>query len=286
MKILKLAAIPAALFAVSAYAQPVVVAQPVAVSTTAYNPNDGAVSNTTTQVVTGTRTFFETLTHPAAISAEVGTLGYGANLGWALNDRTELQAGWAGGDVADLVGGDIDVNDVNYDLDTDFSNPYIGIQMRPAANWFTVGTGIIVPDNDIKVHANTNNGYIKVDGVKYNLGNDDKNRRATVDGTVEHRNDIAPYLTIGFRPNINNHWGIFGEIGGAYLGKTDSDVRISGNVTRDSESVGASRGIGAPGVALLPDQKRRLEQRAAQQIDNKDWAEWLPIAKLGLTYRF
>ena len=78
MKVLKLAAIPAALIATSAFAETVVVdqqvvAEPVAVSTTTYDPNSGVVKNTTTQLVTGTRTFFDTVTHPAAISAEVGT---------------------------------------------------------------------------------------------------------------------------------------------------------------------------------------------------------------------
>ena len=139
MKVLKLAAIPAALIANSAFAETIavdqqVVAQPVAVSTTTYDPNAGVVKNTTTQLVTGTRTFFDTVTNPAAISAEVGTLGYGANIGWALNDKTELVAGWAGGDIGDLKD-TIEIEDVEYDLETDSSNPYIGVNLRPAGNW-------------------------------------------------------------------------------------------------------------------------------------------------------
>ena len=150
MKVLKLAAIPAALIATSAFAQPVVVdqqviAEPVAVSTTTYDPNAGVVKNTTTQVVQGTKSFFGTVFNPAAVSAEVGTLGYGANIGWALNDRTELQAGWAGGDLSNLKD-TVKYNDVEYDLETDSSNPYIGVQMRPAGNWFTVGAGTIIGD--------------------------------------------------------------------------------------------------------------------------------------------
>jgi hypothetical protein len=39
--------------------------------------------------------------------------GYGgANIGYSINDKVELQAGWAGGDVADLFGGDFDVEDI------------------------------------------------------------------------------------------------------------------------------------------------------------------------------
>src|SRR5690606_28021946 len=162
----------------------------------------------------------QTVTHPAAISAEVGTLGYGANIGWALNDKTELQAGWAGGDVADLFGGDFDAGDVNYDVDADFSNPYLGVQLRPTGNWFTMGAGIIVPDNDLDVTANADGGFFKIDGQQYNSG-----QVGTLQGTMEHRNKLAPYATIGFRPNITNNFGLFGELGAAYMGKTDATVR-------------------------------------------------------------
>ena len=70
MKALKLAAIPAALIATSAFAQPVVVeqqviAEPVAVSTTTYDAEAGMVKNTTTQVVEGTKTVFGTVPQSA-----------------------------------------------------------------------------------------------------------------------------------------------------------------------------------------------------------------------------
>ena len=228
MKLIKLTAISAAVLASTAAlaAEPVIVvdnndavvyeAEPVAV---AYEAEPVAVVQPANSY--SDRTFFQTVTHPAAVSAEVGTLGYGANIGWALNDKTELQAGWAGGDVADLFGGDFDANGVNYEVDSDFSNPYLGVQLRPAANWFTMGAGIIVPDNDIDVTANPNggvSGYYEVEDIKYSADG------VTLAGTVEHRNKLAPYLTVGFRPNITNNFGLFGEIGAAYMGKTDATV--------------------------------------------------------------
>ena len=85
MKLIKLTAISAAVLASSAAlaadpiiliddadvyeVQPVAVAyqaQPVAV---AYNADAGVVRNTAGAVVGGTKTFFQTVTHPAAISA-------------------------------------------------------------------------------------------------------------------------------------------------------------------------------------------------------------------------
>ena len=260
MKVLKLAAIPAALIATSAFAETVVVdqqivAQPVAVSTTIYDPNLGVVKNTTTQLVTGTRTFFDTVTHPAAISAEVGTLGYGANLGWALNDKTELVVGWAGGDIGDLKD-TIDIQDNTFDLETDYSNPYIGVNLRPAANWFTVGLGTIFQDNKTTLKSSN------AQGVK--IGNNDVvGYSGNLEASVENKNTMAPYLTLGFRPNITNNFGLFGEVGAAYTG---------GQKVTEAKIDGANRAD--------------LASDLQKDIDDEDLAKWYPIAKIGATYRF
>ena len=259
MKVLKLAAIPAALIATSAFAETVVVdqqvvAEPVAVSTTTYDPNSGVVKNTTTQLVTGTRTFFDTVTHPAAISAEVGTLGYGANLGWALNDKTELVVGWAGGDIGDLKD-TIKIGDVKYDLETDYSNPYIGVNLRPAANWFTVGLGTIFQDNETTLKANNAKDVKIGDNVKGYSGN--------LEASVENKNTMAPYLTLGFRPNITNNFGLFGEVGAAYTG---------GQKVTEAKIDGANRAD--------------LASDLQKDIDDENLAKWYPIAKIGATYRF
>lgn len=294
MKLIKLTAISAAILASTAAlaADPIIVidgndavvyeAEPVAVAyqvqpAYAYNADAGVVRNTTGAVVGGTKTFFQTVTHPAAISAEVGSLGYGANIGWALNDKTELQAGWAGGDVADLFGGDFDANDVNYEVDSDFSNPYLGVQLRPAANWFTMGAGIIVPDNDFDVTANPNSGGVyKINGAEYKAGD-----VGTLKGTMEHRNKLAPYATIGFRPNITNNFGLFGEIGAAYMGQTDATVtasNVSGNFVNIKD--------GAGNDVVTAQTAQDVARLAENELENKDWLEWMPIVKLGATYRF
>ena len=297
MKLIKLTAISAAVLASTAAlaAEPVIVvdgndavvyeAEPVATAyqaqptsqaqpaSYAYNPDAGIISNTTGAVFGGTKTFFQTAVNPASVSAEVGTLGYGANIGWSLNEKTELQAGWAGGDVADLFGGDFDANDVNYEVDADFSNPYLGVQLRPAGNWFTMGAGIIVPDNSIDVTANAEGGFYKVDGVQYNDA-----QTGTLKGSIDHRNKLAPYGTIGFRPNINNNWGVFGEVGAAYMGKTTATV----NATDPNNIVNYTDANGAPQTTTAGE----VADRAAQELENKDYLEWFPIVKVGATYRF
>lgn len=281
MKLIKLTAVSAVVLASTAAmaADPIVVvdnndavAYPVAAPAYQYNQDAGIIRNTTGAVVGTTKTLFNTITHPASVSAEVGTLGYGANLGFSLNDKVELQAGWAGGDPADLFGGDVDIDDVEYDIDADFSNPYMGVQLRPAANWFTMGAGIIVPDNSLDVKANPNGGVYKIDGVEY-----DANDVGSLEGSIDHRNKLAPYATIGFRPNITNNFGVFGEIGAAYLGKTDATVRTNGN----SENVGVKgSNIGSGKTS------QEVAAEAQRELKSDNYLEWLPIVKLGATYRF
>lgn len=296
MKLIKLTAISAAVLASTAAlaAEPVIVvdnnaavayeAEPVAVAyeaepaAYAYNADAGVVRNTTGAVVGGTKGFFNKVVNPASVSAEVGSLGYGANIGWSLNEKVELQAGWAGGDVADLFGGDFDANDINYDVDSDFSNPYLGVQLRPTGNWFTMGAGIIVPDNDIDVRANAEGeGYYSIDGQKYYAGTAEVEQAladdfggqnvGNLEGSLEHRNKLAPYLTVGFRPNITNNFGVFGEVGAAYLGKVDATVRYTGEEGNTVAAQDAAR-------------------KAEADLEDKDWLEWFPIVKVGATYRF
>ena len=237
----------------------------------AYNADAGVVRNTTGAVLGGTKTLFQTATNPAAVSAEIGTLGYGASVAWAVNDKTELQAGWSGmnfdGDE------DLNANDswINWDkalgdgygdfkgtmdYDVDFSNPYIGVQMRPFANNFTVAAGTMVPRNKLKVSLNSDTAQdVSIDGETFQV------ERA--DMKIENKNKLAPYATIGYRPSITQNWGLFGELGAAYMGKMDAEIT---NVE------GASANI--------------TEFAAAAKKDIEDTNVWYPIVKVGATYRF
>ncbi|MBR7539615.1 hypothetical protein KC221_25875, partial [Mycobacterium tuberculosis] len=50
-----------------------------------------------------------------------------------------------------------------------------------------------------------------------------------IEASAENKNTMNPYLTIGFRPNITNNFGVFGEIGAAYTGGlkvTDAKTRV------------------------------------------------------------
>ena len=79
----------------------------------------------------------------------------------------------------------------------------------------------------------------------------------------DDKNTMNPYLTLGFRPNITNNFGVFGEIGAAYTGGL--------KVTDAKEN-----GVKSPGLA----------SDLQKDIDDENLAKWYPIAKIGATYRF
>ncbi len=290
MKMLKLAVLPLAMMATSAFAAEQVVAvetAPTAVTTTSYNtataydPNTTVIQNTTTQVVDGTRTIVSTITHPAAISAEVGTTGYGANIAWGLNEKTELVAGWDGGKTDDKI--DLDSNDsyVNWkkvlgddyqdfkgDLDykIKLNNPYLGVNMRPFSNYFTVGTGVIFQNNKVDATLTpSSTNVITIDNEEFKTVSGDK-----VAIKVQPKNDVAPYLTLGLRPNITDHFGLFAEAGAAYMGKTEATAKV----TRGNNTT----------AAIIGDKGNSLEDVATRSLNNKN--VWWPIVKVGATYRF
>lgn len=282
MKALKLAVLPMALLATSAFAEEIVVVDEVAeVTTTTYDADSGMVKNTTTQLVDGTKTLFKTAMNPGAVSAEIGTLGYGANISWSLNDKTELQVGWSGGNIdvdtdvggtdsiinwKKVLGGGFENYTGNLKMEADMSNPYLGVQMRPMSNWLTVGTGVIFANNDYSVKLEN-----PADGAKYKQYELPAN--TTIAVNVEYENDIAPYLTVGFRPNLDKKWGMFGEVGAVYVGDSQNRAKITLPQGKMIQINGVDQEVA------------KVEQEIQQKFDDK-LSKWYPIAKVGLTYRF
>ena len=156
-------------------------------------------------------------------------------------------------------------------LNGDLSNPYIGVNVRPFSNALTVGTGVIFQDNKFDVSLTSNEAFnIKVNGNDYTVDLQDELKIKAQSGR-----DLAPYLTIGFKPNNNKRFGMFGEIGAVYTGKWDTKVDV---IYDESQTPQDQREIKK---AYYEDLKHDLSEKIA-----KDNIEWYPIVKLGATYRF
>ena len=237
----------------------------------------GGIATTGKTAFNSTKTVVKTFSKPASISAEIGTLGYGANIAWSANETAEVVAGWTGGSFdadADIGGSDSIINQKKVlgdeykdyrgtlKLDADFSNPYVGVKVRPFANRFTVGTGMIFTDNSLDATLTPHEGKtsVQVDGDKYEVTGD-------IIVKAESGRKMSPYLTVGFKPNSDQNFGMFGELGAAYTGKWKTDVQVNGTVSGAGTS------------------NQELADRLQDKISN-DNPKWYPIVKLGATMRF
>lgn len=232
-----------------------------------------AIMSSTAMANVDTRGIFSTITNPVAISAEVGTTGAGGSIAWAVNDTTELQAGWTGAKI-NQQNIKID-NDISVGLNVNANNPYLGVQMRPAANWLTIGAGVIVPKNNISGRVSGRISGSSNTPEEYKFGNDTYTiQNANVSATYKQSNKLAPYITVGLRPTINNNWGVFADVGAFYPGKTDFNVAVNGTISKN-------------GKTATDAEKRQLEDQIEQKIENKfSKLPVYPIVKVGATYRF
>ncbi|MEQ1369752.1 ornithine uptake porin CarO [Acinetobacter schindleri] len=203
---------------------------------------------------------------PAAVRAEVGTTGYGGAISWSVNPYVGLTLGYNGGDISWTD--DLSIDGSKYDLDMDNNLTYLNAEIRPWANWFYMAAGVAYIDNDYDITRRVGSGEsFRVNDVPFDAGPGG----ARIDGQLSYRNNIAPYVGIGFSPAITNRWGVFGEIGAYYNGNPTVNLTPSGTAV-------STNGIAAD----FADQVEREEQNIRE--DNE--YEWLPVAKLGVSFRF
>lgn len=202
---------------------------------------------------------------PGGVRAEVGTTGYGGALLWSASPKVDVVLGYNGGDIS--WSDDISVDGTKYDADMENNVTYLNAQIRPWSNWFYVAAGAAYVDSkyDLKGRPGSN-GEIKLDGKTFgaDVGN--------VVGKLKYGNEIAPYAGLGFSPAINNRWGVFGEIGAYYTGNPDVTLYNTGN----------------PNAMDVNNTTTAAEALANQRksLENDDEYEWLPVAKLGISFRF
>lgn len=208
--------------------------------------NDGRVSN---QLI------------PTSVRAEAGTTGYGGAVTWTVNPYVGVTLGYNGGDVS--WSDDLSVDGVKYDMDMKNNLTYLNAEVRPWgtssnmwANSLYMAAGVGYVDSEYTLKSKAGSGNIEIDGTPTSF--------ESVTGKVSYNNDIAPYLGLGFAPKINDKVGVFGEVGAYYTGNPQAKLTGVGGTAADQ--------------ALLAEHERNVE--------NDDKYEWMPVAKLGVSYHF
>ena len=77
------------------------------------------------------------------------------------------------------------------------------------------------------------------------------------------------YAGFGLAPKINQNWGVFGEVGAYYTGNPSVNLTATG-----LQEVGGSTS------------GQTAADNEARKIANDDKYEWMPVAKLGVSYHF
>lgn len=210
-------------------------------------------------------TFDQSQLIPSGVRAEVGTTGYGGAFIWTPHPKVDVVLGYNGGDIS--WSDDISVNGTKYDADLDNNLTYLNAQIRPWENWFYMALGAAYVDSkyDLKGRPGSD-GEIKIDGKTFgaDVGN--------VVGKLKYDNNIAPYAGIGFSPSINNRWGVFGEVGAYYTGNPSVSLYNTGSPLATDVN-------GTTTVSEAISKQRN-------KLRNDDKYEWLPVAKLGVSFRF
>lgn len=245
-------------------------------------------------VVDSGRTVMQTVMKPAAISAEVGTLGIGGRVSWAVTDKTEVQAGWNGGNIDQTLNLNVDATQDNFmsktiknALGDDFrrlngnvrvaakmNNPYLGAQFRPFSNAITVGTGVILNQNQVGIALDANGGQLPIGDYTFQLASTD-----TLTMNAKARNTLAPYLTVGLKPNLDSRFGVFGEVGAAYVGRYD--VNVNANVGNNSGQIAVTK----DGITVNVN-ANQLQRQLDAALEKAPQVPVYPVVKVGATLRF
>ena len=219
------------------------------------------------QVVHSGSTFEANQLIPTGVRAEVGTTGYGGALLWTTNPYVGLALGYNGGNIS--WRDDVSINGTKYDLDMDNNNTYLNAEIRPwgaSQNMWArsvyMAAGVAYVDNNYDLDKRSSDGIIKVNGNNYNFNGE-------VSGKMNYDNKIAPYLGLGFAPQINKNWGVFGEVGAYYTGNPDVNLSAKGEFVNVND-------------ADFTKDLRAEENKIAN--DNK--YQWLPVGKVGVSYHW
>ncbi len=208
---------------------------------------------------------------PVSVRAEVGTTGYGGAISYRVNPYVGVTLGYNGGDIS--WSDDLKVNGSKYDIDMDNNNTYLNAEIFPwgasesLARSLYVAAGVAYIDNEYKLDRRISQGR------NFTINKTDFNAASNIHlkGDMKYDNDIAPYLGFGFAPQVYKNIGVFGEVGSYYTG---------------NPSVSLKQVAGLDQMNGNGDLLSKAIKGEEQKINDKSRYEWMPVAKVGVSFKF
>lgn len=195
-----------------------------------------------------------------AITGGIGTMGGTVEGQFQVNEYFQIRAG------ANYLAfdEDIDVDDITYDGELDFSGFGAFVDVHPFGNSFFVTGGAYAGGKDIDLVASSTVA-IEIGGVTFTPA-----EYGRLEGDVSFE-DVAPFVGVGFDTTFtgSGNWGFNILAGAAVFG--------SGDVTLDA--VGGT-------LSNDPILQAQLAQEIAEIENEIEDYEFWPVVQVGLSYRF
>ena len=207
---------------------------------------------------------------PSGVRAEVGTTGYGGAIQWTVNPYVGLAFGYNGGDIS--WDDDLKINNSKYDQDMNNDMFYLNTEIRPwgasdnkwaEAFYVAAGVAYLNTTYDLDRHIDAGNTF-SVNNTDFVAGVDGVH----MEGRLNYKKSLAPYVGLGYSPKFGEHWGAFVEGGAYYI--PDPRVRLT-----------------ATGSATAVDNNGSFQDAVRQEgrdIADKSKNEWMPVAKVGVNF--
>ncbi len=198
-----------------------------------------------------------------AVGAKVSTLGVGVDITTSLTETLNFRAGIQ----SFKYGIDAESDGVEYDADLNLFSGLMVADWHLFGGGFKIIGGLLVHDNNV-----SGTGQATSDTTATFTINDIVYSAADV-GDLEadiSYNSVAPYLGVGWGNPVSkgSNWTFFCDIGVAFMGAADVNVKASGAIASDETF-----------MADLEEERRQLE-------DDLSSYEFYPVVTLGVSYKF
>jgi hypothetical protein len=193
---------------------------------------------------------------------QVGTSGYGIDLGYQLSESFGARLGYAGFNYSKSMNS----TDVDYDAKLKMSATKVLIDWD-IAHGFRISGGLVFNSNKVDVTGRPTGGVYTINGHTYQ-----GSEVGSLDGQIKPSNSVAPYLGIGYGMIGKSGLGFFADLGAYYQGKLSTNVNVT------------------CGTALSAAQCTQLRSDVAveqQKVQDKiNGYKWYPVLSIGLSYAF
>jgi hypothetical protein len=196
------------------------------------------------------------------VGLQIGTTGYGADLGYQINDRLGARVGYSAFNYSHSV----------HDTDVDYDGKLKLSSFRALADLelgygFRVTGGLAFNNNRVDIDGRPSGTSYTLNGTTYQASD-----VGSLKGRIKLGNGAAPYLGLGYGMIGKKGLGFYADIGAMYMGKPKTTLDVT---------------CGSALSAAQCSQLRTDAEAERQKVEDKasDY-KWYPVLSAGISYAF